>query len=143
MDMSSVTSPNICEHCGVELRQVLLCSRCKEAKYCCKEHQVAAWKGHKKACKQRLAVQQQDAADLMHAMAATASGCDPAPKKVEQEQVFEKHLQEQVFRVLEADWQGIAKMEREAMTVAGRLQSDRDGPLLGKCYFCYWQMLLF
>jgi hypothetical protein len=44
-----------CTHAGctqreVQARQFKMCSRCEVAKYCCREHQVAAWPMHKAAC---------------------------------------------------------------------------------------------
>ena len=43
-----------CDYCGVGSfeRRLLDCSACKETKvrYCCKEHQKAAWKLHKFTC---------------------------------------------------------------------------------------------
>ena len=38
-----------CEHCGVGLERRLQCSRCKQAVYCCKEHQVSLGASEKRA----------------------------------------------------------------------------------------------
>jgi hypothetical protein len=40
-----------CGHCGAPARESKKCSACKEAHYCSKEHQVAAWSFHKRYCK--------------------------------------------------------------------------------------------
>ena len=43
----------VCAWCGIKGigSQLKKCSRCKMVYYCSKEHQVAAWKRHKKECK--------------------------------------------------------------------------------------------
>ena len=38
--LASTAGEAPCAHCGKALAQPLRCSRCKEAVYCCKEHQV-------------------------------------------------------------------------------------------------------
>ncbi|GMH80871.1 hypothetical protein TL16_g08731 [Triparma laevis f. inornata] len=39
-----------CDHPDCEENAPLLCRRCREEMYCCKEHQTADWKAHKKLC---------------------------------------------------------------------------------------------
>ncbi|XP_074640975.1 egl nine homolog 1-like [Tubulanus polymorphus] len=39
----------VCGYCGAD-DYLMLCSRCKNAWYCCKEHQRVHWKDHKKLC---------------------------------------------------------------------------------------------
>ena len=46
------SSASACDHCGKEPKQLKRCSRCQLAKYCNRDCQQAAWKGHKKACEQ-------------------------------------------------------------------------------------------
>ncbi|XP_059478591.1 prolyl hydroxylase EGLN3 isoform X2 [Neocloeon triangulifer] len=41
-----------CELCGSR-ENLLRCSRCRQVWYCCKDHQKAHWKKHKRACVQR------------------------------------------------------------------------------------------
>lgn len=40
-----------CRGCGATNRPLLVCSKCKRAKYCSQECQKTAWKTHKKNCK--------------------------------------------------------------------------------------------
>ena len=39
-----------CSHCGIVGVTMKLCAKCGDAHYCTKEHQVQAWKAHKKQC---------------------------------------------------------------------------------------------
>ena len=48
----------VCDHCGLTAEQALVrslkdCGKCYAARYCGKECQLAAWPGHKEACKAR------------------------------------------------------------------------------------------
>ena len=53
VDASYIERPR-CAYCQVphclDGSKLLTCSRCKSARYCCKEHQKAHWKQHKKYC---------------------------------------------------------------------------------------------
>ena len=43
----------VCDHCGkpaATVRKMLACGVCQLVRYCSSACQVAAWKGHKKAC---------------------------------------------------------------------------------------------
>lgn len=42
-----------CALCGTVPEKLFRCGKCKEATYCCKEHQVSAWPVHKKTCGKR------------------------------------------------------------------------------------------
>lgn len=42
--------PNVCHLCGA-FEHLSLCSRCRQAWYCSKEHQKKHWKDHKQTCK--------------------------------------------------------------------------------------------
>lgn len=46
---------NHCELCG-EMDNLMLCSRCRDTWYCCREHQKFHWKTHKRECGPRGAV---------------------------------------------------------------------------------------
>ncbi|CAB9520699.1 expressed unknown protein [Seminavis robusta] len=48
----------LCEGSGVE-EKPRPCSRCRVARYCCKEHQVEHWPLHKKHCKRLLVLKQE------------------------------------------------------------------------------------
>ena len=37
----------------VETKAKGLCSSCKDVHYCCREHQTADWKRHKKECREK------------------------------------------------------------------------------------------
>lgn len=43
---------NVCQLCGA-LENLSLCGGCREIWYCCKDHQRAHWKEHKRKCKQK------------------------------------------------------------------------------------------
>ena len=46
-----------CALCGIkethDAPNFQVCGNCRAARYCCKDHQVAHWRQHKPACKQR------------------------------------------------------------------------------------------
>jgi hypothetical protein len=49
----------VCDHCGLTAEQASVrslkdCGKCYVARYCGKECQLAAWPGHKEACKARV-----------------------------------------------------------------------------------------
>ena len=40
-----------CGYCGATDVKLRRCTKCQRVRYCSREHQVAHWKAHKKACK--------------------------------------------------------------------------------------------
>lgn len=53
--LGAVAKASLCERCGKPAPQK--CGRCKEATYCSKECQVAAWPEHKKVCVDKVAAE--------------------------------------------------------------------------------------
>ena len=47
---AACSEPPVCELCG-DFDNLLLCSGCRGAWYCCKEHQKSHWRKHKRVCK--------------------------------------------------------------------------------------------
>jgi hypothetical protein len=49
----------VCDHCGetaeeASAKGLKSCGKCYAARYCSKECQLAAWSGHREACKARV-----------------------------------------------------------------------------------------
>lgn len=78
-----------CAHCEAAPGKLLRCASCKTVKYCGKECQVAAWKGHKKSCGML--------ASLRAAIAAAPPA--PAPGPPLPERGHEWRLAERAVRV--------------------------------------------
>jgi ankyrin repeat protein len=54
----------VCDHCGLTAEQASVkslkaCAKCSDVRYCSKECQLAAWPGHKEACKARVQEREQ------------------------------------------------------------------------------------
>jgi MYND finger len=71
---------HLCIQCRARVDKVLCCGRCKAARYCGKECQVAAWPVHKLGCAEIVAHQARVAAllsgDPLAASAAAATGTE-------------------------------------------------------------------
>ena len=50
--MGVSTAAAACDHCGNQPKELKTCVRCHSVRYCNRDCQQAAWKGHKKACEQ-------------------------------------------------------------------------------------------
>lgn len=51
--MSNGVNLRVCGHCHYQDEQLQMCSRCKNAWYCNKEHQIQHWELHKQVCKSK------------------------------------------------------------------------------------------
>ena len=51
LDLHDNQQPLTCRLCGVPALRLRRCTRCKDARYCCVEHQRLDWKVHRDVCR--------------------------------------------------------------------------------------------